>query len=146
MMNHNVPKVTLVGACPGSSDLITRRGFNTLRTADIILYDALISEELLHEIDVTIPRIYVGKRCRSHSFTQEDINKLITEKAYTHGHVVRLKGGNPFVFGRASEEIEYIASFGIPVSVVPSVSIAIGVPACQEFQLPEKTLAVVFGS
>ena len=143
-MNHNVPKVTLVGACPGSSDLITRRGFNTLRTADIILYDALISEELLHEIDVTIPRIYVGKRCGSHSFTQEAINKLIVEKAYTHGHVVRLKGGDPFVFGRASEEIEYVASFGIPVSVVPGVSSAIAVPASQGIPVTRRGISSSF--
>mgnify|MGYP003671133245 CR=1 FL=1 len=144
MMNSNVPKVTLVGAGPGSSDLITRRGFNTLRTAAIILYDALISEELLNEIDASIPRLCVGKRCGAHSFTQNDINKLIVEKAYSCGHVVRLKGGDPFVFGRASEEIEYLASFGIPVTVVPGVSSAIAVPASQGIPVTRRGISSSF--
>ena len=144
MMNSNVPKVTLVGAGPGSSDLITRRGFNVLNTADIILYDALISEELLNEIDASIPRLYVGKRCGAHSFTQDDINKLIGEKAYSCGHVVRLKGGDPFVFGRASEEIEYVESFGIPISIVPGVSSAIAVPASQGIPVTRRGISSSF--
>lgn len=144
MKHHIEPKVTLVGAGPGSSELITRRGFAALLSADIILYDALVSEDLLNEIDGNIPRIYVGKRCGSHSLTQDEINTLIVEKAYTYGHVVRLKGGDPFVFGRASEEIEYVASFGIPIAVVPGVTSAIAVPASQGIPVTRRGISSSF--
>ncbi|WP_165748891.1 uroporphyrinogen-III C-methyltransferase [Cellulophaga sp. Z1A5H] len=144
MMSSNNPRVSLVGAGPGSSDLITRRGFKVLQEASVILYDALISQELLDEIDEHIPKIYVGKRCGKHSFTQEDINRLIVENAYTYGHVVRLKGGDPFVFGRASEEIEYVASFGIPVTVIPGISSAISVPASQGIPVTRRGISSSF--
>ncbi|WP_298474062.1 uroporphyrinogen-III C-methyltransferase [uncultured Maribacter sp.] len=138
------PRVTLVGAGPGSSDLITRRGFNVLQSADVILYDALISEELLGEVDDTIPKIYVGKRCSSHSLVQKDINALIVEKAYEYGHVVRLKGGDPFVFGRASEEIEYAENFGIPVAVVPGITSAVAVPQSQGIPVTKRGVSSSF--
>ena len=139
-----VPSVSLVGAGPGSSDLITVRGLRTLQQADIILYDALISKELLEDIDDNIPKIYVGKRCGEHSFTQEDINRIIVEKAYTYGHVVRLKGGDPFVFGRASEEIEYVESFGIPITVIPGITSAIAVPASQGIPVTRRGISSSF--
>lgn len=85
-------RVTLVGAGPGSPDPITVRGLNALETADVVLYDALISPALLSRIADNIPKIYVGKRCNQHAFTQDDINILIVEKAFEYGHVVRLKG------------------------------------------------------
>ncbi|MGY8913587.1 MAG: uroporphyrinogen-III C-methyltransferase [Flavobacteriales bacterium] len=144
MSISKVPTVSLVGAGPGSSDLITIRGLRTLQKADVILYDALISEELLNEVDENIPKIYVGKRCGEHSFTQDDINRIIVEKAYSHGHVVRLKGGDPFVFGRASEEIEYVESFGIPITVVPGVTSAIAVPANQGIPLTRRGISSSF--
>lgn len=144
MSSTKVPTVSLVGAGPGSSDLITLRGLRTLQKADIILYDALISEELLGEVDEKIPKIYVGKRCGEHSFTQDDINRIIVEKAYSHGHVVRLKGGDPFVFGRASEEIEYVESFGIPITVVPGVTSAIAVPASQGIPMTRRGISSSF--
>ncbi|MDE3742479.1 uroporphyrinogen-III C-methyltransferase [Maribacter polysaccharolyticus] len=124
-------KVSLVGAGPGSEDLITVRGMRVLQSADVVLYDALVSGGLLSLIDSEIPKIYVGKRCGQHSYTQDDINTLMVESAFEYGHVVRLKGGDPFVFGRALEEIEYVESFGIPVSVVPGVSSALAVPGSQ---------------
>ena len=138
------PRVTLVGAGPGSSDLITRRGFTALQSADVVLYDALISTALLEEIDPDIPKIYVGKRCSSHSLTQKDINKLMVEKAYEYGHVVRLKGGDPFVFGRASEEIEYAENFGIPVTVVPGITSAIAVPQSQGIPVTKRGVSSSF--
>ncbi len=144
MIGSNIPKVTLVGAGPGGSDLITLRGFKVLQEASIILYDALISEELLNEIDKSIPKVYVGKRCSEHSYTQDDINRLIVEKAYNYGHVVRLKGGDPFVFGRASEEIEYVESFGIPVTVVPGVTSAISVPSSQGIPVTRRGISSSF--
>lgn len=138
------PRVTLVGAGPGSSDLITRRGFSALQSADVILYDALISKELLQEIDTSIPKIYVGKRCNAHSLVQEDINTLIVEKANEYGHVVRLKGGDPFVFGRASEEIEYAKNFGIPVTVVPGITSAVAVPESQGIPVTKRGVSSSF--
>ncbi|MDO6491888.1 MAG: uroporphyrinogen-III C-methyltransferase [Cellulophaga sp.] len=143
-MLASMPKVSLVGAGPGSSDLITRRGFKVLQQASVVLYDALVSIELLNEIDTDIPKIYVGKRCGEHSLLQDDINKLIVESAYTYGHVVRLKGGDPFVFGRASEEIEYVESFGIPVVVIPGVSSAIAVPASQGIPVTRRGISSSF--
>ncbi|MBU2995839.1 uroporphyrinogen-III C-methyltransferase [Cellulophaga baltica] len=138
------PKVTLVGAGPGSSDLITLRGFKALQQASVVLYDALISNQLLNEIDDSVPKIYVGKRCSEHSYTQDDINKLIVENAYTYGHVVRLKGGDPFVFGRASEEIEYVESFGIPITVIPGVTSAVAVPASQGIPVTRRGISSSF--
>lgn len=144
MTKNKDPKVSLVGAGPGSEDLITVRGLRVLQAADVILYDALVSEELLSQIDDAIPKIYVGKRCSQHSFTQDDINMLIVENAYRYGHAVRLKGGDPFVFGRAHEEMEYVASFGIPVSVVPGISSALAVPASQGIPMTQRNVSSSF--
>ncbi|WBU90124.1 uroporphyrinogen-III C-methyltransferase [Cellulophaga omnivescoria] len=144
MMQSKNPKVSLVGAGPGGVDLITLRGIKVLQQADVILYDALVSIDLLSEIDNSIPKIYVGKRCGKHSLLQGDINKLIVESAYKYGHVVRLKGGDPFVFGRASEEIEYVESFGIPVTVVPGISSAIAVPASQGIPVTRRGVSSSF--
>lgn len=144
MESKNNPQVTLVGAGPGSEDLITIRGFKALQSADAILYDALISDGLLSQLDASIPKIYVGKRCSEHSFTQEDINMLIVENAFRYGHVVRLKGGDPFVFGRASEEIEYVESFGIPVTIVPGVSSALAVPSSQGIPMTRRGISSSF--
>lgn len=138
------PKVSLVGAGPGSEDLITIRGLQTLKAADVILYDALVSNELLAQVEVSIPKIYVGKRCSQHSFTQDDINLLIVENAFKYGHVVRLKGGDPFVFGRAHEEIEYVESFGICVSVVPGISSALAVPSSQGIPMTRRGVSTSF--
>ena len=132
------PKVSLVGAGPGSSDLITLRGLKALQAADAVLYDALVSAELLEETNSDIPKIYVGKRCGKHSLRQEEINQLIVDCAYHYGHVVRLKGGDPFVFGRASEEIDFVESFGIPTNVVPGVTSAISVPSSQGIPITKR--------
>jgi uroporphyrin-III C-methyltransferase len=126
---HKKPKLTLVGAGPGAADLITLRALNVLKTANIVLYDALVSEEILAYIPTNIPRVSVGKRAGAHSFTQEEINDLIVESAFLHGHVVRLKGGDPFIFGRGSEEVEYAHKYGIETEVVPGISSALAVPA-----------------
>jgi uroporphyrin-III C-methyltransferase len=124
-----LPKVTLVGAGPGDPELITLKGINALKAADIVLYDALVSPEILEMIPAGLPSWCVGKRSGNHSFSQESINELIVEFAYLYGHVVRLKGGDPFVFGRGSEEIEFAASHGVATAVVPGISSSIAVPA-----------------
>ena len=144
MALHKNAKVSLVGAGPGSEDLITVAGLKALQGADVVLYDALISKELLLESNNSALQIYVGKRCNEHSFAQDDINLLIVEHAFKYGHVVRLKGGDPFVFGRAHEEIAYVESFGIPVTIVPGVSSAIAVPSSQGIPMTQRGVSSSF--
>jgi uroporphyrin-III C-methyltransferase len=126
---HKEPKLTLVGAGPGDPDLITLKAIKTLQAADIVLYDALVTEEILQLIPVGTPALSVGKRAGAHSYSQSDINELIVEFAYLYGHVVRLKGGDPFVFGRGMEEMEFAAKHGVLTAVVPGVSSALAVPS-----------------
>ena len=126
---HRSPSLTLVGAGPGDPDLITLKGIKAIKAADVVLYDALVSVEIVQLIPPGVPALSVGKRAGSHEFTQDNINELIVEFAYLYGHVVRLKAGDSFVFGRGSEELAYAESHGIRTSVVPGVSSAIGVPA-----------------
>jgi uroporphyrin-III C-methyltransferase len=123
------PKVTLVGAGPGDPELITLKAVFALNKADVVLYDALIDPVLLKHAPETALKIFVGKRVGKHSTAQEDTNQLCVSLAKKHGHVVRLKGGDPFVFGRGAEEIEYIESFGISTELIPGITSAIAVPA-----------------
>jgi uroporphyrin-III C-methyltransferase len=129
MRNLIQPKVTLVGAGPGDPELITLKGVFALNKADVVLYDALIDPVLLKHAPKSAIKIFVGKRVGKHSQAQEDTNQLCVSLAKKHGHVVRLKGGDPFVFGRGAEEIEYIEAFGIPTELIPGISSAIAVPA-----------------
>lgn len=126
---HKSPRLTLVGAGPGDPELITLKGINAIKAADVVLYDALVSKEILALIPQDVPALSVGKRAGFHEYPQESINELIVEFAYLYGHVVRLKGGDSFVFGRGSEEIEYAESHGIQSVVVPGISSSIAVPA-----------------
>ena len=123
------PKVTLVGAGPGDPDLLTIKGAKALAEADVVLYDALANEEILAFAPKKSIKIFVGKRKGCHAYTQDEINQLIVDNALTYGHVVRLKGGDPFVFGRGSEEIDFAQQFGIETAIVPGISSALGVPA-----------------
>lgn len=138
------PSLTLVGAGPGDPELITLKALRALETADIVLYDALVSKDVLDYIPAATPRISVGKRAGSHSQTQEDINRLIVESAFLYGHVVRLKGGDPFVFGRATEEITYAAQHGISTRVVPGISSALAVPAAVSIPLTSRGVSESF--
>src|SRR4051812_9056165 len=99
---HKAPRLTLVGAGPGDPELITLKAINALKAADIVLYDALVADEILKFIPAGTPSLRVGKRAGAHSYAQEEINELIVDFAYLYGHVVRLKGGDPFVFGRGT--------------------------------------------
>ena len=99
-------KLTLVGAGPGDPDLISIKGIKALKQADVVLYDALAHPDLLKYAPTRALKIFVGKRVGCHSYKQEEINRLIVEYALTHGHVVRLKGGDPFIFGRGKEELD----------------------------------------
>lgn len=120
-MEKNYPKLTLVGAGPGDPELITLKGIKALQQADVVLYDALVDPELLQFADKA-EHILVGKRAGKASVSQETINRLIVEHALNKGHVVRLKGGDPFVFARGFEEIQYAQQFGIETDVVIGIS------------------------
>lgn len=121
--------VYLVGAGPGAADLITFRGFKLLRQADTVVYDRLIHPDLLLEAHPDADLVYVGKAPNSHTCSQEEINERLITAARKGDVVVRLKGGDPFVFGRGSEEGLALVQAGIPFEVVPGVTSAISVPA-----------------
>jgi uroporphyrin-III C-methyltransferase len=144
MSKHIFPKVTLVGAGPGDVDLITVKGINALSEADVILYDALVNPEIFKYAPIDVKKIYVGKREGQHAFPQEQINTLLVDYAFTHGHVVRLKGGDSFVFGRGSEELEYVELFNIPTEVVPGISSSLGVPALQRIPVTHRGVTESF--
>lgn len=129
------PKLFLVGAGPGDPELITLKAIRIISSANVILYDALVNEEILNYASSNAIKQFVGKRYGCHSLSQQEINMLIIEYAGSHGHVVRLKGGDPFVFGRAQEEIAAAQNAGIAVEVIPGISSAIAVPASQMIPL-----------
>lgn len=137
-MQNNSPKLTVVGAGPGDAELITLKGIRALREADVVLYDALINEELLEYVSAKAELIFVGKRRGCYAYQQEQINELIVARAHSHGHVVRLKGGDPFIFGRGAEEMEYAASHGVETAVVPGISSSLAVPAMQNVPLTKR--------
>ncbi len=133
-----VPKLTVVGAGPGDVDLITLKAIKAIESADVILYDALINEELLKYASKHAELIFVGKRKGCYRFQQDQINELIVSRALSHGHVVRLKGGDPFIFGRGAEEIDYARQFKIETYVVPGITSAIAVPAYRGIPLTKR--------
>ena len=137
-------KLTLVGAGPGDPELITVKGIKALAEADVVLYDALSNEELLHYAPARAKKIFVGKRAGLHHLQQHEINRLIVKYAKNRRHVVRLKGGDPFVFGRGLEEINNAAKYGIKTEVVPGVSSALAVPALQHIPLTHRGISNSF--
>lgn len=140
---NNTPKLTLVGAGPGDPDLITVKGVKALESAAVILYDALANPALLGYASGAI-KIYVGKRRGKHSFTQIEINQMIVKYALSQGHVVRLKGGDPFVFGRGFEEIEFVRNFNIETEVIPGISSATGVPGTMQIPATVRNISRSF--
>ncbi|WP_343911768.1 uroporphyrinogen-III C-methyltransferase [Aquimarina litoralis] len=136
-MSSKTPKLTVVGAGPGDPDLITLKAIKALASADVVLYDALINESLL-EYAPNAEKIFVGKRKGCYAYQQEQINELIVNRAKSHGHVVRLKGGDPFIFGRGAEEIDYVQEFGIETNMVPGISSSLAVPAYQGIPLTKR--------
>lgn len=144
MIKKKRPSVTLVGAGPGDPDLLTIKGAKALAEAQVVLYDALANEEILTYAPKKAIKVFVGKRKGCHAYTQDQINQLIVDHALTYGNVVRLKGGDPFIFGRGSEEIDFIESFGIPTLVIPGISSSIAVPAYQGISLTKRGVSESF--
>lgn len=124
-----IGKVYLIGAGPGDPDLITVKGLRSIMESDVIVYDRLANPSLLKNCREDAEIIYVGKSPEHHTYTQDEINHLLVEKAKQGKNIARLKGGDPFVFGRGGEEAEILASFNIPFEIVPGITSAIAVPA-----------------
>lgn len=139
-----VGRVALVGAGPGDPGLLTVRGRRLLRRADVVVYDRLVDRRLLDEAPAEALRIDAGKAAGRHALSQAEINALLVDYARRGRRVVRLKGGDPFVFGRGGEEAMALAEAGVPVDIVPGVSAAIAVPACAGIPLTYRALSSSF--
>jgi uroporphyrin-III C-methyltransferase len=137
-------KAYLIGAGPGRADLITVRGLNLLRRADVVIYDRLIARELLDEIRADAEEIFVGKESGHHTLPQTQINDLIVERVQQGKQVVRLKGGDSFVFGRGGEEAQALHEAGLPFEIVPGISSALAVPAYAGIPVTHRGLSTAF--
>jgi uroporphyrin-III C-methyltransferase/precorrin-2 dehydrogenase/sirohydrochlorin ferrochelatase len=135
--------VALVGAGPGDPDLLTRRGAARLADADLVLYDALIDPDIL-DLAGSARRVFVGKRAGRHAVSQQFINRLMIRAAQRGLRVVRLKGGDPFVFGRGGEEALALADAGIPFEVVPGISSAVAAAELAGIPVTHRSIATGF--
>jgi len=137
-------KVYLVGAGPGDPGLMTVRGLQLLRGAQMVVYDQLVNPVLLEKVSADAERIFVGKQAGRHCIAQGEINEVLINYAQRGFEVVRLKGGDPFVFGRGGEEAEALADADIPFEIVPGVSSAVAVPAYAGIPLTHRNYASSF--
>jgi uroporphyrin-III C-methyltransferase len=134
-------KVFLVGAGPGDQKLLTIKAFELLKEADVVIYDRLVSESILKLVSKNAEKIYVGKSSKKHALPQEKVTELLIKKALDGKKAVRLKGGDPFLFGRGGEEAEALAEQGIDFEVVPGVTSAIAAPAYAGIPLTHRDYA-----
>ncbi|MDP2840297.1 MAG: uroporphyrinogen-III C-methyltransferase, partial [Syntrophales bacterium] len=139
-------RVYIIGAGPGDPGLITLRGVECIREADVIIYDYLVNPEILRHARQDVRRIYAGKRGGEHTLSQNEINRRLVEEAENGAVVARIKGGDPFIFGRGGEEAEVLREAGIPFEVVPGISSAVAVPAYAGIPLTHRshTASVAF--
>ena len=137
-------KVYLTGAGPGDIELLTIKALKIIQKADVIIYDRLANEELLKKAKDGAKFIFVGKEDRKHTLPQDQINELLYQEALKNDIVVRLKGGDPFVFGRGGEEGIYLKSKGIEFEVIPGITSAISVPAYAGIPVTHRGVAVSF--
>ena len=131
-------RVALIGAGPGDAELITLKGARLLGEADVVIYDNLVSPGVMDLVAPSAERIFVGKMAGQHTMPQDDICQLLVDKAREGKFVVRLKGGDPFVFGRGGEEMDVLLAAGIPVDIVPGVTAALGAAASFGFPLTHR--------
>lgn len=134
-------KVFLVGAGPGDPELLTLKAAKVLRSADVVLHDDLVSSEILALIPPSAKLIDVGKRCGRASTPQQEINRLLVQNALLGLQVVRLKGGDPFIFGRGGEELQALRQAGIEVEIVPGITAALGAAASAQIPLTHRDLS-----
>ena len=139
-----VGKAWLVGAGPGRADLITVRGLRALQAADVVIYDRLVGRELLDTARPDAELIFAGKRPDHYTLSQDAINRLLVERVQAGQQVVRLKGGDPFVFGRGGEEALALRAAGLPFEIVPGISSALAVPAYAGVPVTHRNVAASF--
>ena len=139
-----MPKVYLTGAGPGDVELLTLKAVKVIENADVLIYDRLVNPEILDFAKESCELIYVGKEDKKHTLPQEDINKLIYQASLKYENVVRLKGGDPFVFGRGAEEALYLKQRGIKFEIIPGITSAIAVPAYAGIPVTHRGLTTSF--
>lgn len=139
--NGAIGDVFLVGSGPGDAELLTLKAYRLLQQVDVVMYDWLVSPEIVNMIPSHVEKVFVGKKCGRHSMTQEQICELMSERALAGQNIVRLKGGDPSVFGRAAEEIDHLQSHNINFAIVPGVTAASGCAAFSGIPLTHRECA-----